>query len=172
MQGTSLSERGFVAAWRSIPRAATIAVGACAAMVATALAAASLIAPAPLRAEGGSASMMAEHSSRAHLGVSTCAGSTCHGHSVPDGNPVRQDELLQWQQESSPTGAHSRAYRAIVEPRGQAIIRRMGLDSAGVRNECLGCHASPGAVKVSEGVDCETCHGAAGGWISSHYTVG
>ena len=172
MQGTSLSERGIVAAWRSIPRATTLAVGACVAMVAAALAAASLIAPAPLRAEGGSAALMTEHSARAHLGVSTCAGSTCHGHSVPDGNPVRQDELLKWQEESSPTGAHSRAYRAIVEPRGQAIIRRMGLDSAGIRNECLGCHASSGTQKVSEGVDCESCHGGAGGWISTHYTVG
>ena len=172
MQGTSLSERGFVAAWRSIPRAATIAVGACVAMVATALAAASLIVPAPLRAEGGSAGSMSEHSARTHLGVSTCAGSTCHGHSVPDGNPVRQDELLKWQEESSPTGSHSRAYRAIVEPRGQAIIRRMGLDSAGIRNECLGCHASPGSMKVNDGVDCESCHGAAGGWLSTHYTVG
>lgn len=167
MQGTSLSERGFAAAWRSIPRAAAVAVGACVAMVATALAAASLVAPAPLRAEGGSGGSL-----KAHMGVSTCAGSTCHGHSVPDGNPVRQDELLKWQEESSPTGAHSRAYRAIVEPRGQAIIRRMGLDAAGVRNECLGCHASPGSVKVNDGVDCESCHGSAQGWLSTHYTVG
>jgi hypothetical protein len=106
------------------------------------------------------------------MGVASCAGSTCHGHSVADGTPVRQDEVLRWQEESSPTGAHSRAYRVIREQRGQSIIRRMGLDDAGVRRECLGCHVAPGAAKLSDGVDCEGCHGTSGGWLSTHYTVG
>lgn len=79
---------------------------------------------------------------------------------------------MRWQEESSPSGAHSRAWRVIQEPRGQAIVRRMGLDAAGVQRECAGCHASPGSARPSDGVDCEACHGASGGWLSSHYTVG
>jgi hypothetical protein len=79
---------------------------------------------------------------------------------------------MRWQEESSPSGAHSRAWRVIQEPRGQAIVRRMGLDGAGVQRECAGCHATPGATRVSDGVDCEACHGASGSWLASHYTVG
>ena len=97
------------------------------------------------------------------MGVASCAGSTCHGRSIGDGTPVRQDELRRWQEESSPSGAHSRAYRVIREPRGVAIIKRMNLDEAGVKRDCLGCHSSPCAARINEGVDCETCHGSADG---------
>jgi len=79
---------------------------------------------------------------------------------------------MRWQEDSSPSGAHSRAWRVIQEPRGQAIVRRMGLDAAGVQRECAGCHASPGSARPSDGVDCEACHGASGGWLSSHNTGG
>jgi hypothetical protein len=42
---------------------------------------------------------------------------------------------------------------------------------------CLGCHATPagggsGAAFQSDGVGCESCHGAASGWLASHYAVG
>lgn len=146
---------------------------ACLALALLALGAALALHPAPLKAEaaadGGTL--------RAHMGVASCAGSTCHGRSVASGIPVRQDELLRWQEESSPTGAHSRAWRVIGEPRGQAIARRLGLDSAGLVRECAGCHASQGAAKLADGVDCEACHGnsgagPAGGWLATHYTVG
>ncbi|MET0179844.1 MAG: multiheme c-type cytochrome [Novosphingobium sp.] len=152
---------------RSVPRSAAVAVAGCVAMALSALGAALLVVPAPLSAQQAAGEVR-----RAHTGVASCAGSTCHGRSIGDGTPVRQDELLRWQEESSPTGAHSRAYRVIREPRGQAIIRRMNLDEAGVRRECLGCHSAPGVARINEGVDCETCHGAAGGWLSTHYTVG
>jgi len=144
-----------------------MAIAGCLVMAASALAAAFLIAPAPLSAQQGGGEVR-----RAHMGVASCSGSTCHGRSIGDGTPVAQNEILRWQEESSPSGAHSRAYRVIREARGQAIIRRMGLDESGVRRECLGCHSAPGAKRIQEGVDCETCHGAAGGWISTHYTVG
>lgn len=167
MLGISKLLRRLLAVCGSVRRPGVLAIFACVAMAGAALAASLVVPAAPVRAEGTSADVM-----RKHLGVSSCAGSTCHGHSVADGTPVRQDELRLWQEESSPTGAHSRAYRVIQEPRGQGIIRRLGLDSAGVQRECLGCHASPGSTKVADGVDCETCHGAAGSWISTHYAVG
>lgn len=166
MQGISKSWRHLTAACLFASRAGFVALVACVAMAGAALAAALLVAPDAVNAQGTAGSL------RAHQGVASCAGSTCHGRSVADGTPVRQDELLRWQEESSPSGAHSRAWRAVLEPRGQAIVRRMGLDDAGVRRECAGCHASPGAARLADGVDCEACHGASGRWLSTHYTVG
>ena len=170
MLGKSVSATAvpaLVRALRTFPRGAVLALAGCVAMALSALLAAVLVAPAPLNAQQSAA-----ETRRAHSGVASCAGSTCHGRSIGDGTPVRQDELLRWQEESSPTGAHSRAYRVIREARGQAIIRRMNLDDAGVRRECLGCHSTQGVARITEGVDCETCHGAAAGWLSTHYTVG
>jgi hypothetical protein len=118
------------------------------------------------------------------MGVGSCGGSTCHGRNEADGEVVRQDELWRWQEESTPGGAHSRAYRVLFEPRGLAIAKKLGIDpkSRGgsgltIESECLGCHATPAASKgpryqLNDGVSCEACHGAASGWLASHYATG
>ena len=111
-------------------------------------------------------------------GVASCAGSTCHGRSEGDGKVVRQDELMQWQEPSSKGGAHSRAYAALTSPRGQKILAALNLGKAEGAAACLGCHATNAGAgergarfQLSDGVGCESCHGAASGWISSHYAV-
>ncbi|HEY5721773.1 MAG TPA: multiheme c-type cytochrome [Allosphingosinicella sp.] len=125
------------------------------------------------------ASALQNGSGFAHVGVASCAGSTCHGRSEADGKIVRQDELRSWQDESSPAGAHSRAWRVLTEPRSRAIAARLGIGQASSAPMCLGCHAAPVAqsrrgprFQLSDGVGCESCHGAAGGWLASHYAVG
>jgi hypothetical protein len=109
-----------------------------------------------------------------YVGVATCAGSTCHGRSEANGAIVRQDELRLWQDPSSPAGAHSRAWQVLAEPRAKAIAARLGIGEAASAPMCLGCHATPaaGGGRVSDGVGCESCHGAASGWLASHYAVG
>jgi hypothetical protein len=122
----------------------------------------------------------AQQSSGDHyVGVATCGGSTCHGRSEANGAVVRQDELRLWQDPSSPAGAHSRAWRVLTEPRAKAIAARLGVGEAASAPMCLGCHATPAApgargprFQVSDGVGCESCHGAASGWLASHYAVG
>lgn len=111
-------------------------------------------------------------------GVATCAGSTCHGRAEGNGEVVRQDEIASWQEPSSSTGAHSRAYAALASPRGKKIAANLGLGAATSAAACLGCHATYVAparqgprFQTSDGVGCETCHGAASGWIASHYGV-
>ena len=113
------------------------------------------------------------------VGVASCAGTTCHGRSEGDGKIVRQDELMRWQDPASPAGAHSRAYRALGEPRARAIAARLGIGEATSAPLCLGCHATPTGTGAtgprflrSDGVGCEACHGAASGWLASHYSVG
>ena len=110
-------------------------------------------------------------------GVASCAGSTCHGRAEGNGAVVRQDELRLWQEPSSRAGAHSRTYAGLVSPRGQRIAAALGLGSAGSAAACLGCHATSAGPRgerfqISDGVGCEGCHGAASGWIASHYAVG
>lgn len=114
-----------------------------------------------------------------HEGVASCAGSSCHSRQVDSGINVRQNELITWQDSSSVAGAHSRAWRVLTEPRGQAIARKMGIGPAQNAKECLGCHADPappglrGArFQLSDGVGCESCHGGSSGWLASHRTVG
>lgn len=111
------------------------------------------------------------------LGVGSCAGSTCHGRQTPSGAVVRQDEIRLWQDESSPSGAHARAFRVLATPRGRAIAAKLGLGDPQRAPSCLGCHADvpqPGmaAFRTGDGIGCETCHGPAGDWIASHAAVG
>lgn len=109
-------------------------------------------------------------------GVASCAGSTCHGRAEGNGAVVRQDEIATWQEPSSPSGAHSRAYAVLAGRRGQQIASSLGLGPATQAPECLGCHATfaPSSQRgarfqLSDGVGCESCHGAAEGWLASHY---
>lgn len=111
-------------------------------------------------------------------GVASCAGSTCHGRNEGDGKVVRQDELRLWQDPSSPAGAHSRAAAVLASPRGERIAAALGLGRAETAGACLGCHSTnaPAASRggrylAADGVGCESCHGAASSWISSHYAV-
>lgn len=109
-------------------------------------------------------------------GVASCAGSTCHGRAEGNGKVVRQDELMHWQEPSSRGGAHSRAYAALASARGQTIASALGLGKATSAQACLGCHATTGGAsgerfQLSDGVGCESCHGAASSWIASHYAV-
>jgi len=126
---------------------------------------------------GGSGAADAAPAARTYVGVASCAGSTCHGRMEGDGKVVRQDELMRWQEPSTPSGAHSRAFAVLNGARGQQIAATLGLGDAASAPACLGCHSTPAASRgarflAQDGVGCEACHGAASGWIASHYAVG
>ncbi|MEQ1725522.1 MAG: multiheme c-type cytochrome [Sphingopyxis sp.] len=111
-----------------------------------------------------------------HLGVASCAGSTCHGRLLGDGAVVRQDEIAKWQEPSTNGGAHSRAYGVLSNARSRTIARNLGIADAASSSTCLGCHSSAAGTsggafryQLSDGVNCESCHGSSVGWISSHY---
>jgi hypothetical protein len=112
-----------------------------------------------------------------HEGVASCAGSACHGRAVAGGPDIRHDEIRIWQDDTSSTGAHARAWRVLTQPRAEAIARRLGLGRAETAGACLGCHAEPAVARgpmfqVADGVGCEACHGASSGWLASHYALG
>src|SRR5262249_11634903 len=83
----------------------------------------------------------------AHPGVGSSARSTCHGRQEPTGAVVGQDEIQRWQDESSPTGAHSRAWRVLGGARGRSIAARLGIGDPQASPQCLGCHADPAAAR-------------------------
>lgn len=112
-------------------------------------------------------------------GVASCAGSTCHGRAEGNGAIVRQDEIATWQEPSSPSGAHSRAYSVLAGRRGQQIATSLGLGKATAAPACLGCHSTYAPANqrgpkftLGDGVGCESCHGASGGaWLAEHYAL-
>ena len=149
---------------RPNPKALVLALAALMLLAAGAL---HLLDASPAQAQGGS---------RTYEGVATCAGSTCHGRAEGNGEVVRQDEIASWQEPSSATGAHSRSYAVLASPRGKAIAASLGIGAATSAPQCLGCHATyvpesrRGArFHTSDGVGCESCHGPASGWLTTHY---
>lgn len=107
-----------------------------------------------------------------YLGVASCASAMCHAAPRPLGEAgVAQDEYLVWLRRDR----HADAYRTLLGERSRAIAERLGGEPAHLRRDCLGCHAPRTAghptgprFRIEDGVDCESCHGPAGGWIDRH----
>ncbi|MEP2735712.1 MAG: multiheme c-type cytochrome [Erythrobacter sp.] len=124
------------------------------------------------------ASTSAQASGARYEGVASCSGSTCHGRAEGNGAVVRQDEIATWQEPSSPTGSHSRAYAVLGSPRSRQIAATLGIGAATSAPQCLGCHStyvSQGSrgerFQTSDGIGCETCHGPAQNWLAAHYAA-
>lgn len=107
-----------------------------------------------------------------HLGVATCATSTCHGKisAQPDKN-VALNEYRTWLQEDR----HAQAYRTLESAASKAIAAKLGLANATSAKICLDCHADnvPATKRgpkfqISDGIACEACHGGAEKWLESH----
>lgn len=117
-----------------------------------------------------------------HLGVASCAG-PCHARQsalgVAAGAAMRGSEIVVWQDQDSTRGRHSQAYNVLLEPRGRDIARKLGIGAPERAGECLSCHADftsagkRGArFQLADGVSCESCHGGAEKWLTSHYAPG
>jgi Cytochrome c554 and c-prime len=120
------------------------------------------------------------------VGAASCASAGCHGDSRPD-TPAWRSAFTTWANRDP----HAQAYNVLWTYRAREMTRL--LDPAGIRTEplsdaahfgmlqkrCLGCHATPApdesqatADNYALGVHCESCHGAAGEWLHSHYRAG
>ncbi|MEQ9640270.1 MAG: multiheme c-type cytochrome [Alphaproteobacteria bacterium] len=107
----------------------------------------------------------------AHVGVASCAGSTCHGAVQPAAKAtVLQTEYITWQRQDK----HANAYKVLLNDRSKRIARNLGLEAAHTAKMCLDCHAdNPTAQRgtqfqISDGVGCEACHGGAVRWLGIH----
>lgn len=113
-----------------------------------------------------------------HLGVTSCAGSTCHGSTIERNSNVEQNEYLVWSDDEEPD-LHYIAYDVLLSEESRKIARNLGLESAHTAEVCLACHTdyvAEGArgkeFTMEDGVGCEACHGGAGRYLESHYQPG
>jgi Cytochrome c554 and c-prime len=107
-----------------------------------------------------------------HLGVQSCAGNNCHGAVARlPGSHVPQNEYLIWSQKDK----HAQAFAVLSNDRSKRIAENLGIADATKAPLCLDCHADNvpperrgPQFQLSDGVGCETCHGAAQPWLGVH----
>jgi hypothetical protein len=129
-----------------------------------------------LAASPAGAQNVPQFDNNTHLGVTSCAGSTCHGAVEPFKNSnVQQNEYVIWSQKDR----HAKAYKVLLEERSVRIARNLGLPNANTAEICLNCHAHNvpenrrgRQFQISDGVGCEACHGGASGWLGIHISGG
>jgi len=95
------------------------------------------------------ASESASHDAALHMGVASCASSTCHGRQEATGPRVRQNELMTWQDPASLSGAHARAWTVLASPRSRDMARRLGISNPQTSAECIACHSDPAPIAAA-----------------------
>jgi len=118
------------------------------------------------------AAAAANQPSDLHLGVATCASTTCHGSAKPaEKGDIQQNEYVTW----SRFDPHAAAYRTLRDERSVAIARRLGIGKAQEAKICLDCHTDNTPperrgpkFQLDDGIGCEFCHGGAQAWLASH----
>ena len=104
----------------------------------------------------------------AFVGSIGCKSSSCHGGAGP-----KRSQYFTWSQKDF----HTKAYAVLLNARSARIAEGLGIPEAHTSARCTVCHSPLQSVAPSrlssgasrdEGVSCETCHGAAGGWLRGH----
>jgi hypothetical protein len=121
---------------------------------------------------GTAAAQTPQNGKDLHIGVTSCAGSTCHGATTPwDNSTVLQNEFITWSQKD----LHSKAYTMLLNDASKRIAANLDLPNAHEADLCLDCHADnvPKGKRgrffqISDGVACEACHGGAQRWLGIH----
>lgn len=102
------------------------------------------------------------------IGALGCKSSSCHGGAGP-----KRSQYFTWSQKDF----HTKAFTILLDARSQRIAESLGAGPAENSARCTVCHSPFGSVAPSrlgpdahpdEGVSCETCHGAASGWLRGH----
>jgi hypothetical protein len=111
------------------------------------------------------------------VGVASCVNSGCHGSTLPlQSSRVLQNEYYTWLN----SDRHARAYNILFNALSARIVRNMHLKKKAYQETlCLDCHSTnvpssqvAGRIDPEDGVQCETCHGPAGGWRAEHTEAG
>lgn len=107
----------------------------------------------------------------AFVGSIGCKSSSCHGGAGP-----KRSQYFTWSQKDF----HTKAYAVLLNSRSERIAESLGITAAQTSARCTVCHSPLQSVAASrltptahpdEGVSCESCHGAAGGWLRGHTRI-
>ncbi len=109
-----------------------------------------------------------------YTGPGSCSSTSCHGSVKPRAESrIFQNEYSIWVVKDK----HAKAYDALTGPIGERMARILGLGKSEQATKCLACHsldvpaeARAKTFELSEGVSCESCHGAASAWLGPHTT--
>ena len=102
------------------------------------------------------------------VGSIGCKSSSCHGGAGP-----KRSQYFTWSRQDF----HTKAYAVLLNARSERIAEGLEIAAAQSSARCTVCHSPLQSVAPSrlmptvhpdEGVSCETCHGAAGGWLRGH----
>jgi hypothetical protein len=124
-------------------------------------------------AANGAQAELPDQSIERHLGVSSCAGSPCHGAASTTKKKlgVVQNEYLIWQRYDK----HASAYTALQTALGRRIAANLNIGAAERAPICLTCHSDnvppdkQGVqFQIADGVGCEACHGGSEKWLGPH----
>lgn len=109
----------------------------------------------------------------AYMGTASCASSNCHGSNTPrNTSSVLQNEYVTW----SKRDKHSQAWVNLTTAAAKKMAAHLGIKSPEQEPWCLRCHSTyvegtsrlKPEFKIEDGVGCESCHGAAEGYINEH----
>ena len=104
----------------------------------------------------------------AFVGSVGCKSSSCHGGAGP-----KRSQYITW----SRSDFHTKAFAVLLNARSERIAEGLGITAATSSARCTVCHSPfqsvapsrlSGTARPDEGVSCESCHGAAGGWLRGH----
>lgn len=118
------------------------------------------------------------------IGVGSCAASGCHGGAkpqpgTPHDNAAWRSSYVVW----ATSDPHARAYQTLSKPEAAAIVRKLDRVAADKPvsperdRRCTTCHATANPTEpalasfAADGIGCESCHGAAKGWLGEHFLV-
>ena len=111
----------------------------------------------------------------AFKGTGSCASSVCHGSATARaGSEILHNEYVTWLKRDK----HSQAWVALASTDGKRIGENLGIASPEKEPLCLTCHATynssvpTNSDQLKDGVGCESCHGAAEGYLAPHAESG
>jgi hypothetical protein len=106
-------------------------------------------------------------------GVASCASAACHNGNGPRGD--KGSEYTTW----AAYDPHARAFDVLREERSRRMVREYRQKDVRPEKDplCLSCHVQPNLETTpkdarftpTDGVGCESCHGAAEKWRGTHY---
>lgn len=113
------------------------------------------------------------------VSLSSCANGVCHGAAEPSADDIGVAKILGNEYTTRVLDPHFRATVVLQSALSAEIVAAVAPGKKASQLQlCLDCHASSteavrrGVLDREDGISCQSCHGAAGGWWKSHFQDG